>query len=857
MVDTLVGAVAKFSDEDVQQQHTFAVVSGNDYNAFQIDKATGQISVLSQVLNYESQASYSLTVNVTDDGSPPLSDTAVISISLTDVNEAPTLAKGQSGTVQENSAANTPVFTVVVNDVDTKNVVWSKITWSISGAGNAFDIDANSGLISVKTNVIDFETQSLYKFKVTAQDGGGLSAVENVEVAVTDTNERPVLANQVRTVNENSLKGTAVGLALPGVDPDANQTATLKYSIVGGDSGNRFEMDGAQLKVAKSNSLDFESKSQYVLTIRVEDQPANGIPKLFHQATCTVNVVDLNEHPILNDRVFYAKEDMKPNVPVSIAAGSDVDIGQVLSYTIIAGNRDELNGVNDVFTINPCSAEISLGPNADLQYLLQVSYNLTIMAEDNGDPKLFDTAHVVIQVVDTNDPPVINDFHLSISENSAVNVRAGVVFASDIDERQRASWAIVSGNVGDAFMIASMTAYTAEIVVKTANLNFEAYSTYSLKVRVKDNSTMADRGAPLSDDATITVKLVDVNEVILSFIQASLKHLYALFVLFLSLQHPQFDNSTLVKAVYENVPSNTNVGLIVKVTDVDAGDDVTFSMNHEYFQTIKVAGALAAQITTKENAVLDFETQSLYVVPINVTDTAGLSASSFVTINLQDVNEHPVIAANEVREVEENSPIGTRVGLPINGSDVDDGQILSYKISSGGKVADIFKIDEATGQLELRQAELNYELQKQYVLQVTVTDNGSPPLSAACEVTINLQDVNERPNLDVTVHTVAENSLPNTVVSQLVRGHDVDDNDNVRFYVTGGTGAEFFNISASSGQIAVKKYGLNYELQSSYSLEVTVVDSANGLKGRKGVAKLNFTAAVTILVRLFRKKTFY
>jgi hypothetical protein len=151
--------------------------------------------------------------------------------------------------VLENSAANVPVFTVQAGDVDVNNAVWSTLTWSISGAGDAFQIDPGSGQISVKANVIDYESASLYTFSVTAQDGGGLSVVSECTISVTDQNEVPVLTNQVRSVPENSVAGTSVGNPLPGSDPDVNQTAALVYTITSGNNAGIFEMDGAQLKV--------------------------------------------------------------------------------------------------------------------------------------------------------------------------------------------------------------------------------------------------------------------------------------------------------------------------------------------------------------------------------------------------------------------------------------------------------------------------------------------------------------------------------------------------------------------------------------------------------------------------------
>ena len=88
---TAVGTVT-FTDADAGQTHTFAITAGNTGGAFAIDPATGAITVAdSAALDFETTPTFALTVEVTDDGTPPLSGTATITVNLTDVNEAPSI----------------------------------------------------------------------------------------------------------------------------------------------------------------------------------------------------------------------------------------------------------------------------------------------------------------------------------------------------------------------------------------------------------------------------------------------------------------------------------------------------------------------------------------------------------------------------------------------------------------------------------------------------------------------------------------------------------------------------------------------------------------------------------------------
>jgi hypothetical protein len=84
---TPVGTVTA-SDPDFGQTLTFSIVSGNTNGAFAIDANTGAITVANAAaLDFETTPSFNLVVQVTDSGTPSLSATTSVSVSLIDVNE--------------------------------------------------------------------------------------------------------------------------------------------------------------------------------------------------------------------------------------------------------------------------------------------------------------------------------------------------------------------------------------------------------------------------------------------------------------------------------------------------------------------------------------------------------------------------------------------------------------------------------------------------------------------------------------------------------------------------------------------------------------------------------------------------
>jgi len=84
---TAVGTVVA-TDADVGQTRTFRIAAGNIADAFAIDPVSGLLTVNNpSALDYEARTSISLTVEATDNGTPPLTASGTVRIDLTDVLE--------------------------------------------------------------------------------------------------------------------------------------------------------------------------------------------------------------------------------------------------------------------------------------------------------------------------------------------------------------------------------------------------------------------------------------------------------------------------------------------------------------------------------------------------------------------------------------------------------------------------------------------------------------------------------------------------------------------------------------------------------------------------------------------------
>ncbi len=112
-VDGTVVGIPFAGDPDAGQSLTFAITGGNTNGAFSIEPKTGRLRVNNATaLDFESTPSFQLSVRATDDGIPSLSDTAIVTINLTNVNEQPTISSIGNQTTATNSSVGPIGFTI-------------------------------------------------------------------------------------------------------------------------------------------------------------------------------------------------------------------------------------------------------------------------------------------------------------------------------------------------------------------------------------------------------------------------------------------------------------------------------------------------------------------------------------------------------------------------------------------------------------------------------------------------------------------------------------------------------------------------------------------------------------------------
>lgn len=252
-------------------------MDGNEHAIFDIGSCSGQTFLAKTgMLNFNDKSEYELTVQLTDSGTPPLSDEVHVAIRVLDANDSPQFTvESITFTVRENVppgellhskfGASIPMFDPDANDSH---------TWAIvQNDDELFGIDLATGTLSVLRSP-DFEFKHQYSITVQVTDRLGVSDSIRATILVLDENEPPELSYCPLYIEEMAENGTMLhsdcASTLTAFDPESGK---LSFAIEADDPEPAFAVDSndGRIYVNDGSKLDFETQSHYELVLRVTD----------------------------------------------------------------------------------------------------------------------------------------------------------------------------------------------------------------------------------------------------------------------------------------------------------------------------------------------------------------------------------------------------------------------------------------------------------------------------------------------------------------------------------------------------------------------------------------------------------
>ncbi|XP_062375049.1 cadherin-23 [Sardina pilchardus] len=302
-------------------------MQGPGADAFSLDPDSGLVRSLRLLQSFER---FNLTVVATDHGRPPLWGTAILHITVIDVNDnRPVFVRPANGTImhiQEEQPPGLVVYEVFATDED--EGVNGEVRYSFlqTGAGNRdwenFHIDPITGVITTAVK-LDREKQALHSLIIVAYDLGQpvpYETTQPLQVALTDIDDnepvflkppRGSLPYQVLSVPEHSSTGTVVGNVTGAVDADEGSNAVVYYFIAGGDTEGNFGLSPAGVLRVRRD-LDREDIPVYSIIIKASSNRNWTPPR--GQRSHRTRVLDPGQDPTLQEVRIYL-EDINDQAP--------------------------------------------------------------------------------------------------------------------------------------------------------------------------------------------------------------------------------------------------------------------------------------------------------------------------------------------------------------------------------------------------------------------------------------------------------------------------------------------------------------------------------------------------------------
>uniref|UniRef100_A0A672KGB0 Cadherin EGF LAG seven-pass G-type receptor 3 n=1 Tax=Sinocyclocheilus grahami TaxID=75366 RepID=A0A672KGB0_SINGR len=774
------------------------LMNSRSMDYFQMDPITGLLTT-THILDREHMDLHYFRVTATDHGSPRLSGTTMVTITVTDRNDhSPVFEQTEyRETIRENVEEGYPILQLRATDLDSTanaNIRYRFIGESVAVARTAFEIDPRSGLITTR-GIVDREVNERYTLLVEASDQGRepgpRSATVNVHITVLDENDNVPQFSQKRyvvAVREDVRPHSEI-LRVSASDQDKDGNAAVHYNIISGNSRGQFAIDSVTGEIQVVAPLDYETEREYMLRLRAQD---NGRPPLSNNTgIVSVQVTDVNDNPpIFVSTPFQATVLESAPIGHSIlhiqAIDTDNGDNARLEYRLTG------TGTDTPFVINAATGWVTVSSELDRESVEH--YFFGVEARDYGAPPLSATASVTITVMDVNDnrPEFLQkEYYVRLNEDAAVGTSVVSITAVDRDVNSAVTYQITGGNTRNRFTIS--TAGGAGLVSLALPLDYKQERRYVLTVTASDRT--------LHDTCQVHINITDANT-----------------------HRPVFQSAHYSVSVNEDRPPGSTV-VVISATDDDVGENarITYYLedNIPQFRIDPASGAITLQ------AELDYEDQMTYTLAITARDNGipQKSDTTYVEVNVNDVNDNApqFLSPRYQGGVSEDAPPFTSV-LQISATDRDahaNGRV-QYTFQNGEDGDGDFTIEPTSGIVRTVRR-LDRESVPFYELTAFAVDRGVPPQRTPVHIQVSVMDVNDNapvfPADDFEV-LVKENSAVGSVVAQIT-ATDPDEGPNaqIMYQIVEGNIPEIFQMDIFSGELT-SLIDLDYETRNEYVIVV-------------------------------------
>ena len=384
---------------------TFGLVGGGPAHGAIVFNSDGSFTYTPDA-NFHGTDSFSYWVDDSNGGFV----TAIVTISVASVNDAPVAVADVVTTPEDTAVTITPLGNDSDVDGDPLTVT------SASAASGSVTINPDGTLLY--TPVANFHGTDTITYIIS--DGNGGFSTATVSVVVTPVNDAPVAADNVSA----TIEDIPVTISVLGNDTDIDGDSLTVTAASAGHGTVTINPDGTLLYQPAPNFNGIDT-----ITYTISD--GNGGSST---ATVTVTVAPVNDAPVAVADSVTTPEETALTIPV-LGNDSDVD-GDTLAVTSASAG----------------SGTVTINPDGTLHYSPAPNFTGTdiityIISDGQGGTA---TATVTVTVTPVNDPPVAVDDVVWTQEDTPVNL---AVLQNDSD------------NDGDALSVTAASALHGTVAI--------------------------------------------------------------------------------------------------------------------------------------------------------------------------------------------------------------------------------------------------------------------------------------------------------------------------------------------------------------------------------------------------------
>ena len=763
------------------------------------------------------------------------SNIVTVTITITEVNDAPNGANDHLSSIAEDSGVRTISFASLLGNDSKGPTNENGQTLIVSAVSNPV-----GGTVEIDGTDVKFTPTEHFNgaasFTYTLRDNGTThgahdfkTSTANVSFTITEVNDAPTGVNDsLSPIGEDSTVRTIPFATLLGNDskgPDNESGQTLTITGVSDAVGGTVEIIGTDLKFTPTPQ--FNGPASFIYTLR-DNGTTNGVNNfLTSTASVSFSVSGVNDAPNFTkgpDITRPADGEVKTFTgwATNISRGAAFETGQTVNFIVSATNATALFLVapqvsaDGVLTFTPKSGNTVTGTST-----------VSVQIHDNGGGA--DTSGIQTFTITLTGLNKIPTFTKGANQTTT----------EDVGQRTVTGWATaISAGVGDTgqqvqFMVTTNTntALFSEqpTVSSTGVLTYtpapNANGTASITLVLKDDGgkSATNGGQDTSAVATFTITVTPINDAP-TFMLANTS--FTVFEDAVAQSVANFTTNLNRGAANESAQTlsflvtNDNAGLFKTAPAISPAGILTYTLNPN------ANGQTTVTVRAKDNGG-------------GTAPNVDTSAPQTFMIHVTSVNDAPSFTKGANQSFAEDTATHTIANwatLIKSGPTADEtGQAVDFRVttSNDGAFAELPTVSP-TGTLSYRTA-----ADFAGVVTVTVnlhdnggTDNSGVDLSAAQTFTITATEINDAPSftLPETTVTVLEDVAAQSVANfaaNLSKGPASEAAQTLIFTVTNNNAALFKTAPAIS-PTGTLTYTLNPNAVGSAVVSVLLKDNGSG-----------------------------